>query len=86
MTATVSRAFDDSQKEIGGLTIDSAPDHVSLYGSLDIPADRTGLALARNLAVSVNAVLAELEHRDRLGALPDKQVLRKPSQEPNPFG
>lgn len=81
-----AHAFDDSQKEIGGLTLDSAADKVSIYGSLDITADQAGLALARELAASVDAILACLEHRASQGTLPDKQALRSTTTEANPFG
>jgi len=46
---------------IGGLTIENRTDQVSLYGSLDLTRDQTGLRHARALKRIAEAVVRTLE-------------------------
>lgn len=68
---------------LGELTVENRVDRVSLYGALELPRDKAGLAQARALKEIVDAVVAALEkERD----LPDR-VQQQPTQKvKNPFG
>lgn len=58
--------------QINGLTIENRTDRVSLFGSLDVARDRTGLQQARQLSEIINTVLLKLEEYERAGRLPDQ--------------
>ncbi len=45
---------------IDGLTLDSDPDRVSLYGNLDLSHDQAGLARARQLKTILDRIVAML--------------------------
>jgi hypothetical protein len=84
MMASMSPYQNESESlALGELTVENRLDRVSLYGALDIPRDKAGLAQARALKEIVDAVVAALEKE---GDLPDK-VRTKPAQKvKNPFG
>ncbi|SDB20658.1 hypothetical protein SAMN02927895_00815 [Belnapia rosea] len=46
---------------IGSLTVENRTDRISLYGSLDLMRDRTGLADARRLQKLLEAVIETLQ-------------------------
>lgn len=50
--------------QVGDLTIENRVDHVSIYGSLSIPFDQTGLAHAIELQEIINAVVARLQSEE----------------------
>ena len=51
-------------RTVGALAFENGPDAIALHGSLDITRDKTGLALARALKATVDAVVAALEAVD----------------------
>ncbi len=51
---------DGASVAIGGLTLDSDPDRVALYGNVDLTRDKVGLAAARQLKTIVDAVVVTL--------------------------
>lgn len=67
--------------QIGELTIENRVDRVSLYGSIDLTKDKSGLTATRELKKIIDATLAELEKSD----LPDKITLAEPETVENPF-
>lgn len=78
------KPFDDSSRKIGGLTIESSADAVSLYGDLDITRDKAGLAIAEEVQAIVNALVDALKDDANL---PDKLPAAATSPiKPNPFG
>lgn len=77
-------ADDAASTSIGGLTIENGTARVALYGSLDITADRAGLAQAHALQALVNAIVGHLEQQT---ALPDGPPPTPPVRTvKNPFG
>lgn len=50
--------------QVGDLTIENRVDHVSIYGSLSITFDLTGLAQAIELQEIINAVVARLQSEE----------------------
>jgi hypothetical protein len=76
-------ANDSEAVSLGDLTIENGTDQVSLYGSLDMTRDKTGLKRARALKAAVDAIVAALEAEKDL---PDKIApSEKPQQVKNPF-
>jgi hypothetical protein len=76
-------ADNEASLTIGGLTVENGVDKVSLYGSLDLPRDRSGLEQARALKRLVDACVAALKADP---ALPDRQPPPVgPSRVRNPF-
>ena len=76
-------ANDSEAVSLGDLTIENGTDQVSLYGSLDMTKDKTGLKQARALKAAVDAIVAALEAEKDL---PDKiEPPEKPQQVKNPF-
>jgi len=76
-------ANDSEAVSLGDLTIENGTDQVSLYGSLDMTRDKTGLKRARALKAAVDAIVAALEAEKDL---PDKIAPpEKPQQVKNPF-
>jgi hypothetical protein len=67
---------------LGDLTVENRVDRVSLYGALEIPRDRAGLAQARALKEIVDAVVAALESERNL---PEKVEQAPTEQVKNPF-
>ncbi|HTD06531.1 hypothetical protein [Undibacterium sp.] len=66
---------------LANLTIENRLDRVSLYGDIDLTADRQGLALAKQLQGLLDQVVAALESRDLPEALPPPHA----DTVPNPF-
>jgi len=66
---------------IGDLTIENRLDRISIYGSLDITLDKTGLKAAQKLKAILDTVIAEMEKTD----LPDQIAISKPETIRNPF-
>lgn len=75
----------DSSFQIGDLTIETKEDGFSLYGSVDIPRDKRGLATAGELKDVVGRIYRTLQQADADVGLPD--VLPEPTPETvkNPF-
>jgi hypothetical protein len=77
-------ADDAAARTIGGLSIENGTARIALHGSLDLTRDRTGLAQARLLKETLEAIVTALE----AGDLPE-QVAEGPDAAPktvkNPF-
>ena len=67
--------------EIGDLTIENRVDRVSIFGSIDITKDKTGLSAALQLKSVLDEILSELQSAD----LPEKVEIKAPETVPNPF-
>ena len=67
--------------DIGKLTIENRTDRVTIYGSLDVTRDQAGLAAAKELKATVDAIVAFLEGEN----LPEHITLKAPSEIKNPF-
>ena len=67
--------------QIGELTVENRLDRVSIYGSIDITRDKTGLTIARQLKEILDLTLAELERSE----LPEKIALVPAETVDNPF-
>ena len=77
-------ADEASVHTIGGLSFENGRARIALHGSLEIPRDRAGLALARDLKRAADAVHAALESAD----LPDRAAepaQPAPTRVRNPF-
>ncbi|WP_375457434.1 hypothetical protein [uncultured Methylobacterium sp.] len=70
-------------RSIGALSFENGPDAIALHGSLDITRDAAGLARARALKTTVDAVVAALE----AAALPETvaETTTAPATVANPF-
>lgn len=60
MTDRFESFSDGASVAIGGLTLDSDPDRVAVYGNVDLTRDKSGLAAARQLKTIIDAVVATL--------------------------
>ncbi len=60
MTDRFEPFSDGTSVAIGGLTLDSDPDRVAVYGNVDLTRDKPGLAAARQLKTIIDAVVATL--------------------------
>lgn len=67
--------------DIGGLSIESRVDRISIYGSLDITRDRKGLAHAERLKLLVDAIVESMKGEH----LPEAISIKPPEQISNPF-
>jgi len=67
--------------DIGKLTIENRTDRVTIYGSLDVTRDQAGLAAAKELKATVDAIVAFLEGEK----LPEHITLKAPGEIKNPF-
>lgn len=56
--------------QIGNLTIENRIDRITVCGDIDLSADLTGLACARQLQELLSKVVAALEARDLPARLP----------------
>lgn len=77
-------ADDASVRNIGGLSIENGTERIALHGSLDITRDRAGLAAARTLRETFDAIARSLEGHD----LPEQvaEAAETPPREvKNPF-
>lgn len=78
--------FDNRSFTLGDLTVESAEDVISVYGSLDIRRDQTGLTSARALSDYFTSLVAELERQNSKELLTSSESLELPIQRSNPFG
>ncbi len=67
---------------IHDLTVENAPDCVSIYGNLQLTKDQSGLAAAKTLQALLNDVVAALESES---ALPEKIDTAAGGEIENPF-
>jgi hypothetical protein len=78
-------ADETAARTIGGLSIENGTARIALHGTLDITRDEAGLAQARRLRETVEAIVRVLEAAD----LPEK-VAEAPDEPTrtvrNPFG
>lgn len=77
-------ADDAGVRTIGALCFENGTDRIALHGSLDLTRDRTGLAQARLLARTLDAIVKALEDDD----LPETVAEAPepaPKSVPNPF-
>lgn len=68
---------------IDELNVENRLDRISVYGSIDLTKDKTGLARARELKEVLDAVVAALEKEK---SLPDHVQLKPTEKVRNPFG
>jgi hypothetical protein len=78
-------ADEEASVKINGLTVENRLDRVSLYGSIDITRDQTGLAAARELKDLLSEVVAELDKLQAAGQLPAAVEVEQPETVANPF-
>ncbi len=57
-------ADDAAVRTLGALAFENGTARIALHGSCDITRDRAGLALARDLARTAEAIVAALEAQD----------------------
>ena len=84
MKKTISPFANESESlGIGDLTIENRMDRISIYGTIDLTRDKTGLEHARMLKAVLDRVVQVLEsERD----LPDRIAPPDtPDEVPNPF-
>jgi len=67
--------------DIGKLTIENRTDRVTIYGSLDVTRDQAGLAAAKELKATVDAIVDFLESE----TLPEHIQMKAPGEVKNPF-
>jgi len=67
--------------DIGKLTIENRTDRVTIYGSLDVTRDQAGLAAAKDLKATIDAIVAFLESE----TLPEHIQMKAPREVKNPF-
>ena len=85
-TSATPSVFDDGSTPIGGLTLESSAEGISVYGSLDIRRDRQGLEHLRSLLKHLKEVEAALQADAEAGLLPDEApVSEAPVARANPF-
>lgn len=68
---------------IDDLTIENRTDRISVYGSVELTRDKTGLAHAKALKAVLDAVVAALEQEK---SLPDHIPVKPAEKVKNPFG
>lgn len=77
-------ADDAGVRTIGALSFENGTDRIALHGSLDLTRDKNGLAQARLLQQTLDAIVTALEGEDLPDAVaeaPDEA----PKSVPNPF-
>jgi hypothetical protein len=67
--------------QLGDLTIENRTDRVSIYGTIDLTRDKSGLDHARRLKTILDLTVAEMEKAD----LPDSIAVLAPETVDNPF-
>ncbi|MCJ2113028.1 hypothetical protein MKK64_17755 [Methylobacterium sp. E-025] len=70
-------------RTIGALAFENGPETIALHGSLDLTRDAAGLAQARALKATVDAIVASLEAADLPGKVAESAT--KPTIVKNPF-
>ncbi|MWV23971.1 hypothetical protein FVE89_18670 [Methylobacterium sp. 2A] len=71
-------------RTIGALSFENGTDRIALHGSLDLTRDRTGLAQARLLQQTLDAIVRALEGEDLPEAVAEAPEAA-PKSVPNPF-
>ncbi len=71
-------------RTIGALSFENGTDRIALHGSLDLTRDRTGLAQARLLRETLDAIVKALE-ADDLPETVAEAPEAVPTSVPNPF-
>lgn len=67
--------------QIADLTLENRLDRISIYGSIDLWKDKSGLKAAQQLKAIIDQTIVELEKCD----LPDRVELAKSETVANPF-
>ncbi len=67
--------------EIAGLTLENRLDRISVYGSLELTRDQTGLTAALALQTAINQIITTLQGT----ALPEHIAPPRISETDNPF-
>jgi hypothetical protein len=82
--STAFMAFENETDvlSVGGMSIENRLDRISIYGSLDITKDKSGLTDALVLKRVIDAAIDEMK-RDK--NLPDTIQTLKPEEISNPF-
>lgn len=75
---------DASVRSLGGLSFENGHDRIGVHGSLDITRDKAGLALARELKHTVQAIVSALESEDLPDAVAEPEA-EAPQSVKNPF-
>ncbi len=70
-------------RTIGALSFENGPDTIALHGSLDLTRDAAGLAQARALKSTVDAIVATLEAADLPPVIAESST--PPTRVKNPF-
>lgn len=76
-------ADDAAVRTIAGISIENGRERIAVHGSLEIAKDRTGLAQARALRGTLDAIVAALEAADLPEAVAETK--RPTSRVKNPF-
>ncbi|SFM68434.1 hypothetical protein [Methylobacterium pseudosasicola] len=77
-------ADDASVRTIGALSFENGTDRIALHGSLDLTKDKAGLAQARLLRDTLDAIVKALEAGDLPEAVAEAPDAT-PKSVPNPF-
>lgn len=77
-------ADDAAVRNIGALSFENGTDRIALHGSLDLTRDKTGLAQARLLKQTLDAIVKALEGEDLPEAVAEAPEAA-PKSIPNPF-
>lgn len=77
-------ADDAASRTIGGLSLENGTDRIALHGSLDITRDKAGLAQARLLRETCEAIVRALEAADLPEAVAEAED-EPPRTVKNPF-
>ena len=81
MTDLKPYADESTVLTLGEFTIENRTDRISLYGSLALTKDKTGLGYAKTLQSLLNDIVTELEKSD----LPDEIAIKPTKTIANPF-
>ena len=76
-------ADDAAVRTIGDLTVENGTARIVLHGSLELPRDRAGLARARELGRTLDAIVRALASADLPDAVDDPPVPTETTR--NPF-
>lgn len=79
-------ADDAAVRTLGALTFENGSARIALHGTCDITRDRAGLALARELRRTAEAIVAALEAQDLPERIADPEEPGEPTEPVrNPF-
>lgn len=70
-------------RTVGALSFENGPDAISLHGSLDLTRDRAGLAHARAVKATLDAIVEALAGAELPEAVADAEAA--PARVKNPF-